>query len=79
MLINGILFTYLLFTGQLSGADNRGGGQHTLTGLSVLGIFAILIAVFYISGYAEAVRYLLWGAIVITSAALLIRLFQIWR
>jgi len=68
MLINGILFTYLLFT-----------GQHTITGLSVLGIFAILIAVFYLVGDAAAVRYLFWAAIVITSAALLIRLFQIWR
>lgn len=79
LLINGLLFAFLLFTGQLSQGSSRNGRLYTLMGLVVFGVFAILFALLYLMGYQEAAQYLTWGAIVITSGALLIRFLHMWR
>jgi hypothetical protein len=78
MLINGLLFCYLLFTGKLS--DRRAGqGEHSsYLGLSLfLALLIIMVVAYFLRGF-QLIGFLSWGAALAAFAALLIRVVQLW-
>lgn len=79
LLINGVLFAYLVFSKKLSNKEPEHNKRSAYLGLGVfLFFFAVLILLHFLEMH-QMVKIITWIGIFITSAAIGIRLFQVFR
>ncbi|NUO00722.1 MAG: hypothetical protein HUU01_08900 [Saprospiraceae bacterium] len=79
LLINGILFAYLLFSKKLTDKDKARNKRSAYLGLGVFLAFFMVLILFHYLGMHQMVEIITWIGIFISSAAIGIRLFQVFR
>lgn len=77
LLINGLIFTYLLFSKKLSSEKKENRKKVKYIGIAVFLIFFIALSSFYFLDNYQMIEIITWGAIIVSSAAILFRIFQL--
>lgn len=79
MLINGVILAFLVVTNQLSGKNKEKGKGVINFGFVVFAIFFVIVNLLYILGRIQLLNQVIWFGTILTSLALLIKLYQIIR
>ncbi len=79
LIINGILFAYLVFSKKLSDKKAERNKRVIYWGLGVFLFFFVVLIILYLLGEHQMVKIITWIGIIITSTTLGIRLFQVFR
>ena len=77
LLINGLIFTYLLFSKKLSSEKKENRKKVKYIGIAVFLIFFIALSSFYFLDNYQMIEIITWGAIIVSSLAILFRIFQL--
>ena len=78
MLINGLLFCYLLFTGNLSDRREGRGERSSFLGLGLFWALLLMMVVAYFLRGFQFIGFISWGAALAALAALLTKVVQSW-
>ena len=78
LLINGILFAYLVFSKNLSDKKTERNERAVYLGLGVLFFFIVVVSLLHLLGMHQVIEIILWVVTLITSTAIGIRLFQVF-
>ncbi len=79
LLINGALFAWLVFSKNLSDKKTERNKRSVYLGLGVFLLFLVLLTLLHYLGKHQMVEIITWIGIFITSTAIGIRLFQVFR
>ena len=79
LLINGALFAYLVFSKNLSDKKTERNERAVYLGLGILFFFIVVVSLLHLLGKHQMVEIITWIGIFITSTAIGIRLFQVFR
>ncbi len=77
LLINGLIFFYLLISKKLSGKDVKNSNNVRYIGMAVFLLFFVVLSVLHLFNNHQMVTLVTWGAVLVTSFALIFRLFQL--
>ena len=79
LLINGLLFAYLVFSKNLSDKETERNKRSVYLGLGVFLFFFVALILLHYLGKHQMVEIISWIGVFITSTAIGIRLFQVFR
>ena len=79
MLINGVVFCYLLFSKKLSGKEAENNRKQSYIGIAVFFFFLLVSSTLFLFNNHHLIRLITWGAALIMAIAIVFRLIQLLR
>ncbi len=79
LLINGLIFTWLLFSKKLSSKKEENRKKVKYIGIAIFLLLFIALNSCYLLGYHQMVDIIAWGAIIVSSIAILVRILQLMK
>lgn len=79
LLINGLIFCYLLFSGSLSGKKVNSNKRWPQLGIGIFFILFVIISIAFYFNCFKIIEIIVWVAALASSAALIFKLFHITK
>lgn len=77
LLINGLIFCALLFSGNLSDKKGSRDKKTTYIGFGIFLVIAIISSILFYQGDFETLKVITWVATIIVSVGILVKLFYL--